>query len=91
MGSATIIAVMRRAAGLYFAGSWPSGMLCKLSVPEPVVPGRAERWDTAKVFREVGEMAGLAGAGGGSRKLLGGLVGEDLEGLKGLGVALLER
>jgi hypothetical protein len=66
-------------------------MLCKLSAPEPVVPGRAERWDTAKVFREVGEMAGLAGAGEGSRELLGGLVGEDLEGLKGLGVALLER
>lgn len=53
--------------------------------------GRAERWDTAKVFTEVEEMAGLAGAGEGSRKLLGGLVGEDLEGLKGLGVALLKR
>ena len=91
MGSATIIAVMRRAAGLYFAGSWPLGMLCKLLVPELVVPGRVEKWDTAKAFKEVGEMAGLAGAGEGSGELLGGLVGEDLEGLKGLGVALLGR
>ena len=91
MGSATIIAVMRRAAGLYFAGNRPSGMLCKLSVPEPVVTGRVERWDTAKAFKEVGEIAGLAEAGGVSGELLGGLVGEDLEELKGLGVALLGR
>ena len=53
--------------------------------------GRVERWDTAKAFKEVGDMAGLAGAGEGSGELLGGLVGEDLEGLKGLGVALLGR
>lgn len=58
------------------------------------MPGHVERWDTAKAFKEVGDMAGLAGlagAGEGSGELLGGLVGEDLEGLKGLGVALLGR
>lgn len=82
---------MRRAAGLYLAGSWPSGMLRELSVPAPVLPGRAERWDTAKAFVEVGEMVGLEVGGGGFGGLLGGVVAEGLEGSKGLGVALLGR
>lgn len=90
IGSATIIAVTRRAAGLYFGGNLPSGLVFAPGVPEVLglgmsvvaVPAGAEE------LVEGSGTEGLEGAGAGGGGGGGGVLGFGREWREGFGWTL---